>query len=75
MNTQRSVSIRHQRQDRGLGLREDALRSLDTRGTQRRHTGRAAALHGAAVGQHLTHGRRLSCKSSRPDREPRHPCD
>ena len=64
------IEIRHERQDGGLGVRQDALRHFDPRRAQRRHTGRATALHGAAVGQPFARGRRLGCECGRPDREP-----
>lgn len=63
------VDIRHERQEGGLGLGEDDLRHLDTRGTQLRHPGRPGTLHGAAVGQHLAYGRSLDCKCGRTDRK------
>lgn len=63
------VEIRHQRQDGGLGLGEDVLSDLDARGAERRPTGRSAALHGAALGQHLTRGRCFLGEGGRPNRE------
>jgi hypothetical protein len=71
MNTQRRVS-RYGTSGRiaDLGLGEDALRHLDPGCAQRGHAGRAAALHGAAVGQNLARGRRLRGEGRLPDGEP-----
>jgi DNA-binding transcriptional LysR family regulator len=64
------VEIWDEPKDGGLRLGRDALRYLYARRAQRRHSGRATTLHGAAVGEHLARGRRLGCECRLLEREP-----
>ncbi len=53
-----------------MRLGKHALSDLDADGSQRRHSGRSATLHGTAVRQHLALRRGFCCEGSRSDRKP-----